>query len=735
MTSRVLSACATAVVLPLAALLLPTLMVAQQAPAKGPQTVWRGEVWDVKAYGTVDTSGNPAMYQHDISVDFRYVQETDRDGRTHFTSRRISWQADGRSQSAAQLNECKGSGSLELGPSSSVDAITDEHARALRIPCTTRDFMTHFTFIEQPPQRISVPRIVDWEKLREGCSYSEERGSERYTVSVAPEIEGVIELDTRFGGAYWAFEPLPGRSFVMTVTTRPSTPAYFKFVLEPNEVSRFPGYASNANVDAAFFVKAGLTDLQGRYPNDGPDLLFAPRDYTDRSLWRTADDAAVETARPETTAAVTVTAMDYGATGRLRAFVKGVCGGWQPVGVRVNGQDRDYVSLPMDEDQNLIADSLDVYRGDPGRDDDAEPSGDGTGGDGLTAFEEYRGFLTQGGDCTDRSQDFHLRTDPTRKDLFVHTPDPELSAMLSSFAWSSELIVHAICEPHYGNNVSAGALDLGPTDHVVNFTLQLANLRSWLGRTISQQTPQRGLYLIDEAIGDGVAGRVCQTGFACGGGTRDEMRFGSPKYTRVVKVDKRAHDDSADLHNTIVHELGHAVGITHHADELAARRLVAPGVKNYKRIVLVPGPSCVDPRIGHSLVGDEVYMDGVFVGCWALYIANRKGTHSGNADCPMKYTSASFYVAPDSELRPQGDVRYNQYHTPPENIPGGNRVLPLVSGRVLTYQNEMDPPGLGQFCALKTGTGINALPGDGNHAGDATSGRCRSRIVVNDVRP
>lgn len=81
----------------------------------------------------------------------------------------------------------------------------------------------------------------------------------------------------------------------------------------------------------------------------------------------------------------------------------------------------------------------------------------------------------------------------------------------------------------------------------MNFTLQLANLRTWLGARFRSRRRSAVLYLIDDAIGDGLAGTVCQAGLACGDGTREEMRFGSPKYTRIVKVDKRAHDEFADL--------------------------------------------------------------------------------------------------------------------------------------------------------------------------------------------
>lgn len=73
-------------------------------------------------------------------------------------------------------------------------------------------------------------------------------------------------------------------------------------------------------------------------------------------------------------------------------------------------------------------------------------------GDGLTAFEEYRGFLTSGGACGDPAIDQHVRTTPKVKDLFVHTPDPDLEMTFPHFAWSSGLEVHAICERQYSGN-------------------------------------------------------------------------------------------------------------------------------------------------------------------------------------------------------------------------------------------------------------------------------------------
>src|SRR4029077_2112311 len=130
------------------------------------------------------------------------------------------------------------------------------------------------------------------------------------------------------------------------------------------------------------------------------------------------------------------------AYGHLKVEAKSKCGGWEPVRIHVGGQDRDFVTVPMDENNNLIADRMEEpnngitewsYAGDPGSDDDKYPKGDGTPGDGLTLFEEYRGFMTASNffesACQDRGYDDHIRTDPAQKDLFVAAPDLELAAL------------------------------------------------------------------------------------------------------------------------------------------------------------------------------------------------------------------------------------------------------------------------------------------------------------------
>jgi hypothetical protein len=629
------------------------------------------------------------------------------------------------------------------------------------------------------------PRPDD--QMRDGCAFnsrSRTLGSDGtvgfHTVSVTVsrgQPDAVVEVDRR---EYDAFVPEPGKTLMFAA--RSARPARFRFELEREGTSRFPGYATNANVDDAFFLKHNLTHLRGRYANDGADMIFDP-DRFESGGWSRRDLHFVETRTAETSALVLVTAMDYGAVGRLRAYVESAdCGGsWQPIPISIDGQRRDALDLPLDADNNLIADALEPYRGlDSGVDDDAEPKGNGMAGDGLTAFEEYRGFLVRGASCAgpldspglpepglpapepfpDEEQpsgipgwdDEHMRTTPRHKNLFVHTADPELVPIFESFAWASGLLVHAICEPHYVDNQT----------RIVNHTLQRSGARAWRGRTLSQGEPQHGLWVlpVDETTYGSLG-----TAIPVVTGTS-----GPPKFTSYIEIRKppsfrgqgrrirdaiertnRSWSQRSNLAFVLVHELGHAVGLTHHGDrvenwrDIQGRLNVTPDVSprqraggpvDYSRdyaiedfpdqLIVDPGPECLET--------DEsaAFMNGRFAGCLTTEIARRGQQNSGDMECPMRYAFGGWYEPPNASAV----FRYSGVATlrvqPTETDPAFK--VDAWGGPLRRYRDDLDRLPRGRLCASLRGTEINALPGHLNHAGDAGRDRtCADQIVINDV--
>ena len=151
--------------------------------------------------------------------------------------------------------------------------VTKEALDKLKIPCKEDLFANAFGYFLTNPtprnrDRISLPKIVSLDKLRGGCSYSEENPGYRYSVWVSQQIDAVIEVDPAASGPYADFVPEPGRTVAFTAHSRGGIPVQFRFVLDRQEVSRFPGYTSNASIDDAFFEKSrtaiAARQLQGR---------------------------------------------------------------------------------------------------------------------------------------------------------------------------------------------------------------------------------------------------------------------------------------------------------------------------------------------------------------------------------------------------------------------------------------------------------------------------------------
>jgi hypothetical protein len=208
-----------------------------------------------------------------------------------------------------------------------------------------------------------------------------------------------------------AFEPKGGaedNTTTIKVTVTPDAiKGDFKFTLY--EVSNEPGYCMNApqTVPSSGEDSASWKDLQ--FTDEG-------QINKDFRISGTNKDIA-ETKAPDSKATVTVKCYDYGAYGKIKAqFIKGsltLC-------AKEQGGTKYHTNIPLDDNNNYIWDNSPLQNTGPGTnkkpedDNDNTPAGNGTDGDGITRYEEWRGFMVNG---------TFTRLDTNKKDVFVRNVD------------------------------------------------------------------------------------------------------------------------------------------------------------------------------------------------------------------------------------------------------------------------------------------------------------------------
>jgi hypothetical protein len=214
--------------------------------------------------------------------------------------------------------------------------------------------------------------------------------------------------------------------------------------------SREPGFCINATREEGSWTDTTANDNDLKFvPNQTGLEIRAPEGTTN---YNEAIYIVPQPPPSTVTVSVRVVCLDYGAHGSITAIAYGVPSPKPPIarwkGTLIqgaaqipkdqrNGLDDDGDGEPDEDLINGLDDDGDgrtdeeangngIWDGwefeGPARDDnDAEPQGDGTLGDGLTRYEEYRGLLVLG-EANDRNgaQALHyIRLNPVRKEIFV----------------------------------------------------------------------------------------------------------------------------------------------------------------------------------------------------------------------------------------------------------------------------------------------------------------------------
>lgn len=205
---------------------------------------------------------------------------------------------------------------------------------------------------------------------------------------------------------------LPARVFLQAKDGGPGIPPRAKFKFYLGDVSREPGVSMNFPPREA----AGCDTT----PSGPFDLRIFPNDKL-----RVADDGqSAETFELSENAGVGIACYDFGAYGRLKVIAE-TEDGLTLVAHRKGRSDATVLDIPLDENQNHVADGWEKEKGVWDRNLSADwdgaddPAGQAVKGDGISMYEKYRGFEVLNG----AGKEMHERLDPKRKHVFVRNPD------------------------------------------------------------------------------------------------------------------------------------------------------------------------------------------------------------------------------------------------------------------------------------------------------------------------
>ena len=328
---------------------------------------------------------------------------------------------------------------------------------------------------------------------------------------------------------------------------------WYTWLPSPNDYLWF-GVRVNTQVhwSSATFELKEVTSWEGICMNDGNgndfDLAFAP-------IWQQENIPSVTLALDATRQTLTaswfdspsdhfhikVICYDYGAYGKLKATVYGT-------------SSSATMTIPKDLNGNQIADA---WRNDEDvsydntADVETGPSGNGYPGDGLSVFEEYRGF---------RVKTAHKRTDLSAKDVFI------VSGWAEGVGDANKLpSVFTIHEINHANK--------GPGNQI-----------DYKGENVhGNEFPQDALW-VQKDTGAGLPGDL---GTAVGPTTNfvDWVPYRMRRitvyqkrieehvnitYNRPPEATPNASDVERVIKSTIAHEIGHGIGLGHDVDPIGS---------------------------------------------------------------------------------------------------------------------------------------------------------------------
>ena len=377
-----------------------------------------------------------------------------------------------------------------------------------------------------------------------------------------------------------------------------------------------------------------------------------------------------------TTSTAVVTSFDWGAWGEIK--VTGALQDGSPIVGHLTGDTaQQNVRLPKRVASSFIADSWKSDKGVTGKPDNDDSEQDPVGlsgctGDGLTLYQEYRGFYENGK---------HIEGNPQKKDFFIRNMvGAEAEAGIWLFTELSGLEVH--------KDLTENEMifpDRRINGNVDSQTPQLTMFQHGVGIATCARQNGAGTYMTQANVRGrpGLTVGICMQG-------RFEEGLTLTKPYRQSAVDQATAYDRA-----VAHEFFHSVGVEHHGDFdtglLATIHGPQDPTSSSATVQITWGDGAIlilDETTGQDVSAQwyqatlaAAQLAGPYADPWTeqLYVGVVNGQHSGEDQCVMRYSLAEIY--------PLGREENSIYYA----IPPGT-----------------EPAGL-QICSTGTGTGINAV--------------------------
>jgi len=365
-----------------------------------------------------------------------------------------------------------------------------------------------------------------------GVTHQEQWLQVTWTFWPAQEVDLVVDIDgyddwlPQGNITDWTKEgnELKVKATLETNDGKPATTRKLqKIIFQLDQVSQEPGVCLNSPI------------YRGVAPMEADDLYFDPGKQP-AGVQAIAEERRLDAPGAGNTASAVVSCRDFGAWGVLR--VTGIMeGGSGELPGHLRGDPaRIDITIPHTADDSIVATAWKKANHAEDLEDNRDYEvigGYQHPGDGLSVYEEYRGFVVRGK---------HVRTAPRRKTLFVCTKVPHADGGLRMLEAASGIQVLRINETDYHDN----------TMRQINFNSGACHI-----------VDQHGLWIVSVRLGKHIGG---------------QSHLGPPKYVAQVELkNNNAQWDSWYRDTTIAHELCHALAVNHHGDG-DHRQTFGPGV-------------------------------------------------------------------------------------------------------------------------------------------------------------